>query len=80
MRLGFLKENGEYSFARVVGFMLVIFWMVFAGKIALATNVISDMPFGIITLVLLAYGINKTAEVMVANGNSKTSLSNKEGG
>ena len=77
MMLGFLKENGEYSFARVIGFMLVCFWMVFAGKIALSTNAIQDMPFGIITLVLLAYGINKTAEVMVANGNSKTSLSNK---
>lgn len=75
--MGCLKEAGEYSFARVVGMFLVIFWAVFAGKIALATNVIGDMPFGIITLVLLAYGINKTAEVMVSSGANKTSLSNK---
>ena len=58
--------------------MLVVYWMVFTGKITLATNTMPDMPFGIITLVLLAYGINKTTEVLVANGNSKTALSNKE--
>jgi len=74
MKLGFLMEGNEYSFARVVGFMLVVYWMVFSGKISLATNTFPDMPFGIISLVLLAYGINKTTEAVIANGNSKINL------
>jgi len=64
MKLGFLKESGEYSFARVVGFSLVVYWMVFAGRISLVTNTLPDLQFGILSLILLAYGINKTAEVM----------------
>lgn len=78
MKLGFLMESEVYSFSRVMGFMLVIYWMIFAGRVTLATNVMQDLPFGIITIVLLAYGIGKTGEVIVSNNASKTTISNAE--
>lgn len=78
MKIDFLMEGEVYSFARVMGFMLAVWWMIFASKIIIATKTMQDMPFGIITIILLAYGIGKTGEVILSNNQSKTTISNAE--
>jgi len=74
--LGFLCENGVMSFARVVGFILVVYYMVLGSAISIATREFVDMPFGLLSLVLLAYGINKLTEFanFRKNGNGTTPL------
>ena len=61
-RLSFLMEENDYSFARVMGFSIMLFYMYNATIIMKATKVFIDMPWGLISLVILGYGINRFTE------------------
>lgn len=78
MKLGFLMEGNEYSFARVTGFLVILFYMYNATMIMIKTGQFLDIPWGIATLAMMPYLGNKGAEVLMTNGANKTSLTTKD--
>ena len=69
--LGFLCEDNQFSYARVVGFTSVVYCMIFGGKIAVVTHQLPDLPFGWMTLAIFAYGIGKAPEIIQAYKGNK---------
>lgn len=79
MKFGFLMENDKYSYARMVGFTVVVFYMIFAGRISWVTKTLPDIPPSLMLLAVMGYGIGKAGEILI-NGQNKVTLSNKDGG
>jgi Ca2+/Na+ antiporter len=77
--LGFLEENGEFSFARVAGITALVFYMVLANYIIRTAPIdkraFVDIPPMLMSLILAAYGINKLPDIINAinawKGNKK---------
>jgi hypothetical protein len=74
MKIGFLMEGDEYSYARVTGFITLLYYMWGASVQIVKTGVIPDMPWGLMSVIFIPYGIGKIGEVMSANGQGKISF------
>ena len=65
MLLDLLKERyGKYSFARFTGFLIVIFYLLWASYILISKGEIVDVPNNIMILVIALYGANKIRETL----------------
>lgn len=57
-----IKEN-KLSFARLTGFLLVVFYILWACFIVFTEKRIPDIPLYVFLLISALYGLNKFAEV-----------------
>jgi len=62
--LNFFNEpEGKVSFARLTGFLLVIYYICLGVYVAIKKKEILDIPFNLTILVLSLYGINKIERI-----------------
>lgn len=61
MRQFFEEQDGKLSMTRLILFIMIAGYVFSAGYIAITTRSIADMPWGMITLVAMLYGINTEA-------------------
>ncbi len=57
----FSDYNGKLSYGRVVGFLVLIWYMVIATYIVIEKKEFPDIPAGLSLLLMGLYGINKGA-------------------
>jgi len=72
----FLKEGGEFSYARVIGFLAFLVCVAIAVCLFMSTRAFTEIPTTWGALVIAPYAIGKTAEVFMARGaqNGKPSV------
>lgn len=78
MFLGFLKENGEYSYARVCGFVTLIYFLYASSIMLHRTGMLPDIPLGWMSILFIPYGINRGAEAMETIAKNKAAAEHKE--
>lgn len=64
--LSFLaEESGKISFARLLSTILIFCYIGWATYIVINKQIIPDMPLGLATLIILLYGFNKAAAILI---------------
>jgi len=59
----FSENNGKTSFARVIGTILVLFYIASSIYILIVEHKISDIPTNLLILISSLYGINKLSSI-----------------
>jgi len=63
----FSENNGKISFTRVIGTVLVLFYLVSATYILIKEHKISDIPTNLMILIAALYGLNKLSTMLNKN-------------
>jgi len=62
--LTFLSEpEGKISFARLTGFLLVLFYVVAGVYVVIKEHKIPELPLNLMLLISLLYGLNKVEKI-----------------
>ena len=56
----FKEPDGKWSFTRISGFLLLLYYILSAAYITIKTLKIPDLPLNQMILIAALYGINKT--------------------
>ena len=59
----FSDKKAKYSFSRVITFLIVFCYLLFAGFVVFKTAKMPDIPIGVVWLVGALYGVNKISSI-----------------